>query len=236
MMNPERKTHNMSVETGRAETLEATSSVTLPYAVGTLNGLYAVLVHAAKDNKTPVIATVRVDSRAFVATDRYTVGRWTHSDQNELSTDSPNILVPRSAAEWLTKQLPKAIGKTESELADPDSGRPTATITFTPESITVLSDAGDILAVTRFEPITGNFPPVEKLLGRIEFATDARPIALDPKHLDKFSKGAVRAASRDAAITMEFDSEPSGKTGRAYITFGEHFDGLMQLSTVRGSR
>lgn len=224
----------MSVEIGREEALDAVRSVTLPYTPSALSGLYAVLLHAAKDDKTSVIATVRVDARTFVATDRMTVGRWTHSAQNAPTDDSPTILVPRLAAEWLTKQLPKTLGMTETHLTGQIAEHTSTTIAFASESISVISDAGDVLATTRFEPVTGNFPPVEKLFEKIECATDAHPIALATKHLDKFSKGAVRVAKRDASLTMTPTVGSTGKPGPVLVTFGEHFDGLVQPESTTG--
>jgi hypothetical protein len=190
--------------------------------VATLNGLFAVTLHASKDDITPVIKTVRVTNKTFIATDRYSVGQWEHTPDAPDSDFS--LIIPKAAAEWLTKQTPKVLGFTEYALSNKETG---ASIEFAHDSI-IISYDGDILAVTRFAVIGGNFPPVERLLANAVITTDATPVSLNPAFLERFTKGCVRIDKKGVVRISLTKTENPAKPGPVFIEFGEHFTGLLQ--------
>lgn len=213
------------------------NAVTLPYSLGLLNGLFAVALHASRDDITPIIGTVQVTPRHFIATDRYSVGQWEHTIPAAGYADDPRaVMVPRTAAEWLTKQQPKALGFTGRDIAA--SGA--LEVTFRADSITVQwAGGGDVLAVTRYAPIVGNYPPVARLLPDTDDVEDipAAPVALGAAQLEKFTKGCAKVAGKDAAIRIiPSKTANPAKPGPVLITFGQHFRGLLQPSVMLDRR
>lgn len=201
-------------------------TVTIPFNDENLNGMFAVHLHAAKDK---IIETVQVSASKFVATDRYTVGEYTHTPDTT-KDDSETVLIPAAAALWLTKQTPKSLG-VASVTAQQKYDDPSLVIVFTAESVTIKwdGDAGEVLAVTRFTPVAGNFPPVARL-----FADNPKPAALSvllsPVHLDKFTKGATRLLGKGQPfeVTVVDSGSNPDKPGPVRILIGERFRGLLQ--------
>lgn len=214
------------LDTPRTET----TTVTLPYRPDTLAGIYAAAQSASKDDMTPAICTVRVDHRTFLATDRYTVGEWTHDAEGDES--APFVLVPRTAAEWLAKQLPKTLGYTVAELTprvgDSAGNVDHATISFTGESVTI-NYRGAILATTRFAEISANFPPVARLFpSENDYAVDALPVRLAPDHLNKCIRAVAKAGDKHEPLTFQFTKTASAhKPGPVLVTFGTRYRALI---------
>jgi hypothetical protein len=217
------------------------STIELPYTAELLDGMFAVAQHASKDNATPIITMVKVCPRFFVATNRYTVGRWEHNTEAEVGpvtaegvlVNDPDavVLIPRKAAEWLAKQTPKVLGVTDPRLVAGSS----YVVVFTPESVTIkwAGPEGEVLAVTRFEVVTGNFPPVERLIPEVtaEYAPeDILPVvSLNPAHLEMFIRGAKRTLYREAPMRFRLTkTENPSKPGPVVITFADRFVGLLQ--------
>jgi hypothetical protein len=219
-------------------TAERTRTLTIPYSENALNGLYAVTLHASKDDVTPIICAVEVGSRFFTATDRYTVGQWEHTapdadSEPNTAADEVTILLPRKTAEWLAKQTPKVLG-IDALTAGAHS------ILIEDGAVSILENAGEetgrTIAVQRFEKISGNFPPVARLFpdeSTLEANAGDTPTAvnLKPAVLEKFTKGAIRAGDRNEA--MRFQLTTSGnpkKPGPVLVTFGSsrQFKGLLQ--------
>jgi hypothetical protein len=197
--------------------------IVVPYSSELLDGLYAVVQHASKDDVIPVICTVRVTPRTFTATDRYSVGEWTHTSTGD--DEAGAILLPRVAAEWLTKQTAKLIGA---------AGFPVGAlfIHFMEESVEIRwsEDAsGDIVAVTRFTAIEGNFPPVARLFSMGDAVNNDVPlyVGLSPAFLEKFTRGAKKVGYRDEPMRIQL-TKGGDKPGPVLITFGQHFRGLLQ--------
>ena len=197
-------------------------TVTLPYTSAILAGAYAVALHTSKDDVTPIICTVRVSPRYFMATDRYSVGRFEHTPEGD---DGEAVMVPRAAMEWLTKQSPKALGKVQRDsMAD-------VRVTFTSESVT-LEEGEQTLAVQRFAPVAGTFPPVGRLVDGAEAATDGAAVNLNPRFMERFTKGAARVLEPHGALRMEFTKTANpDKPGPVIFSFGA-FKGLLQPNLI----
>lgn len=220
-------------------TAPTVETVTLPYSVATLGGIYAVALHASKDDVTAVICTVQVTPRYFLATDRYSVGQWEHTvpadgyAAHAADTDPRAVLIPRTAAEWLAKQTPKVLGHLEYDLTKKDGG---AQIEFSREAI-IVTHNGDILAVTRFLAIGGQFPPVARLFPDTDDAPDqaAGIVALGPAQLEKFTKGAARIDKNAPLYMTPTKTANTHKPGPVLITFGK-FRGLVQPNLMLARR
>ena len=224
-------TDNTQTGTTTPENAAAFDTVTIPYSQATLGGMYAVALHSSKDDVTPVICAVKVSTHTFLATDRYSVGEWTHTPEaSDIADSTPAsdlaLLIPRSAAEWLAKQGAKALGAFEHALSE-EGG---AVIVFSRDSIAIQwEQSGQVLAVTRFAEVQGNFPPVERLLSGAVAAEDApSAISLKPAFIERFTKGAAKTLEREAALTMRFTKTANpNKPGPVIFEFAQ-FRGLLQ--------
>jgi len=225
-------TDNTQTGTTAPENAAQLDTITIPYSQATLGGMYAVALHSSKDDVTPVICTVRVTDRTFIATDRYSIGEWTHTPEASDTADSTPasdlvLLIPRSAAEWLAKQSPKVLGFGPRDTILLESG---LVVVFARDSITIQWEtSGTVLAVTRFAEVGGNFPPVARLLSGAVAAEDApSAISLKPAFVEKFTKGAAKTLEREAALTMRFTkTESPSKPGPVIFEFAQ-FRGLLQ--------
>lgn len=210
-------------------------AITPPYSETLLAGLGAVLLHASKDDVTPAINAVRVSSRTFVATDRYTVGEWTH---NESAPDTQDgFTIPRGAAEWLTKQTAKALNRDARAITVSPNDEPAVTIEFTADSITIRerftendgTPSTRVLAVTTFGSMAAySFPPVARLFPDRDAEPDAAParVALNPAYIERFTKGAVKTGERHAPLTMTYTATSNpNKPGPVLFTFGRKENG-----------
>lgn len=210
-----------------------TTTVVIPLTDETLAGLSAVMQHASKDDITPVICTVQVNAQTFVATDRYSVGEYTHDAA--AAEPGESVTIPRSAAEWLTKQNQKSLGAVARTTA------PLFAAIVTAESIIIrwASDdnvSGAIVAVHTFLEVKGNYPPVARLFP----AKDAEPkimttpvVSLGAVQLEKFTRGCKKMMGTHSPMTITFQpSENSNKPGPVLITFGA-FRGLLQPNWLK---
>lgn len=221
------------------------STIELPYTTELLGGMFAVAQHASKDDVTPIITVVKVCPRFFVATNRHTAGRWEHTTEAEAGpvtaegvlVNDPDavVMVPRKAAEWLAKQTPKVLG-----VLDPARvSEPPYVVVFTPESVTIkyAGPEGQVLAVTRFEPVEGRFPPVERLILEVIVGCvpeDVLPVvSLRLEFLEMFIRGAKRTLYREAPMRFRLTkTENPGKPGPVVITFAGRFVGLLQPNLI----
>lgn len=226
-------------------------SITLPYSQSLLNGMFAVALHASKDDMSPIIETVKVDARTFIATDRYTIGQWEHTtlaESNERNGEQgpanpdAHVLVPRTAAEWLAKQSLRTLGFDRYMLET------ALTVTFAPDHISIqwATDASatstngepQVVAITRFAELKGNYPPVARLLTEESDYVNKdhnapAMIALGPEHLDKVIKGCKRAGDRNEPIRMWLTkSDYSDKPGPIGISFAKRFLGAIQPNLI----
>ena len=210
----------------------ALDTITLPYSQATLGGMFAVALHSSKDDVTPVIESVRVTAHTFLATDRFSVGEWTHTPEtSDTATSDVAVLIPRSAAEWLAKQGAKGLGFGPRDTLLLESG---LVVVFARDSITIQwAESGQVLAVTRFAEVKGNFPPVERILAGAVAAEDApSAISLKPAFVEKFTKGAAKTLEREGAFTMRFTkTENPSKPGPVIFEFAQ-FRGLLQPNLI----
>ena len=221
-------TDNTQTSTTAPENAAQLDTITIPYSQATLGGIFAVALHSSKDDVTPVVCTVKVSTHTFLATDRYSIGEWTHTPEASATpTSDVALLIPRSAAEWLAKQGAKALGFIPRDARMLEEG---AVIVFSRDSITIQwAESGQVLAVTRFAEVKGNFPPVGRLLAGAVAAEDApSAISLKPAFIERFTKGAAKTLEREAALTMRFTktANPS-KPGPVIFEFAR-FRGLLQ--------
>lgn len=204
-------------------TPELSHTLAFPYD-DAFAGIASVLPHASKDGMTPIICAVHVSAEAFIATDRYAIGMYTHGAPIHPDTDA--VVLPRTAAEWLGKQTPKALG------LDRHTATTALLVTITADSVTITRD-GDTLAFHRFEAPYGQFPPVARLLNGWKPATDAQPTALKPEFVTRFSVSASKLIDKSEAYTLELGHTDSGKPGPVRFTIGDKFTGLLQPNLIR---
>lgn len=208
-------------------TPELATSLTIGYA-DALSGIAAVLPCAAPAKEiSAVLVAVLVTPEHFIATDRYTIARYAHRAPIHPETDA--VIIPRQAAEWLTKQTAKMLNRDATYLAS--AGR----VEFTAEGVTITAD-GDVLAVTTFGAVGGNFPPVARLIDGWEAATEAQPVSLDTKLLARFDKSVTALSTRhdNPSFILEFGKSGYGdKPGPLRATIGDRFDGLIQPKLIR---
>ncbi len=219
-----------------APAFTADGTLTLRYSERLLAGIAAVALHCAPAKEiVPVIQTVRVSPRTFIATDRYSVGQWTHNpladDMQDSYAGEGHVLIPQNAAVWLSKQTSKMLG------LDPRFAADALVIDFTPESVTVRYAEGErtILATTRFAKVGGNFPPVARLFPPADFEPYSGTVALKPAYLERFTKGSKLTSEREAAMRMTNGPTANpNKPGPVLIEFGkssddeQSFRGLLQ--------
>ena len=221
-------TDNTQTGTTAPDNAAALDTITVPYSQATLGGMFAVALHSSKDDVTPVICAVKVSTHTFLATDRYSIGEWTHTPEaSDTAASDLALLIPRSAAEWLAKQSPKVLGFGPRDTLLLESG---LVVVFARDSITIQWEtSGTVLAVTRFAEVKGNFPPVGRLLANAVAAEDApSAISLKPASIEKFTKGAAKTLEREGAFTMRFTkTENPNKPGPVIFEFAK-FRGLLQ--------
>lgn len=214
----------MTDTTPDTETTELAHTLTFPYA-DAFAGIASVLPHASKDDFTPAICAVQVTPEHFLTTDRYAIGRYKHGAAIHPDTDS--VLIPREVAEWLGKQTAKALGLDRYTPTD------TLTVTITDREISIRDRDGAVLTSRAFVAVTGNFPPVERLLNDWEPMVDAVPVALKPEFVTRFSVSATKLIDKHSAYTFELGgSKGSTKPGPVKFTIGDKFDGLLQPNLI----
>lgn len=210
------------------------TAITLPLTPALTAGMAATLAHASRDKVTPVIATVQVTRRHFVATDRYTVGQYEHTTlaesverHGEEGPADPDaaILLPMDAADWLAKHKP--------------TGR--QTVTLTPDSVAIHweNDAdGAPIASRSFAPIVGNYPPVARLIPeRTDAPQEILPTSLGVDSLTKLAKSATALGRADRTknipVRFQFAGSDGYKSAPVMATVGERFVSLIQPILVR---
>jgi hypothetical protein len=226
------------------------TTITLPYSPATINGMAAVALHASKDGFTPILCAVQVTQRHFVATDRFTVGQWEHTSMSESierhgetgpADPDATIILPRTAAEWLTKQLPKPLGI--DRLISRQNVFDEVEIVITNESISIQysGPTPTVIATTVFPELKGNYPPISRLFPADISDPGNAPAQLNPTYLAKFCTGAAKAADKNSPILMTNTRvKDSYKPGPVLIEFaadkacesGYRFRGLIQPNLI----
>lgn len=205
---------------------DLSTALTIGYT-DAMSGIAAVLPCAAPaKDMSAVLVAVLVTPEHFIATDRYTIARYTH--RTPIHPDTDSAIIPRQAAEWLTKQTAKMLNRDVTYLAS--AGR----VEFTAEGVTITAD-GDVLAVTTFGAVGGKFPPVARLIDGWQAATEAQPVSLDTKLLARFDKSVTALSTRHYGpeFILELGASSTGKPGPLRVTIGDRFDGLIQPKLIR---
>jgi hypothetical protein len=226
------------------------TTITLPYSPATIAGMAAVVLHASKDGVTPIICAVQVTQRHFVATDRFTVGQWEHTSLSESierhgeagpADPDATIILPRTAAEWLSKQLPKPLDIDRPNSRQDVSERVEIVIANVSISIQYSGPTPTVIASTVFPEIKGNYPPTSRLFPAEISDPGNAPARLNPTLLAKFCTGAAKAAEKESPILMtNTQVGDSHKPGPVLIEFaadevcesGYRFRGLIQPNVI----
>lgn len=202
------------------------TEIRFDYSEKMQGGLFAVAQHASKGKDAGILNAVKVTPTVFVATNRYTVGEFTHTEGTDAGDVS--VLIPRSAAEWLAKQTPKAVGFPSGLVAG------AASVVVTPTSITIRwnGDEGQVIAVTNFPSVTGNFPPVQRLFPSESnpvkpWSGDSPVVRLNPEFLEFFTRGAKRIDKGESITFTLQGSDNPHKPGPVLVELGA-FRGLIQ--------
>lgn len=233
--------------------------VTLPYSARLVAGVGACLPHMSTDKMTPVIASLRVCGQYLIATDRYSGGRFEHTrpfewaalhgaDAAPQGNDDAAILLPASAALWLSKQSPKSLGldylKNTSAWHAGDDANATepidaiaVVIVFERDSITIrYGIAGNVIAVHTFAPLGGNFPPVGRLFDTFKPADemgDAFGVhRWSGSNLEKVAKGIKVLEPKGAAQFQSSTSREAHRPGPTRVVIGKRFEMLLQPNLI----
>lgn len=200
----------------------------------------AVLPHASKDDMRPVICAAMVTHEYVIATDRYSVGRWTWhtgiqpnvSDDVKLAQAANNltteIVIPCEAVEWVTKI---ALAKLRHTSGNSSFGVNLYALTITKtvsedhkvqDDITLaITFSGKVERSQAFDVMVGNYPPVNRLLEDWEPADNAVPVGIEPSRLERVTTFAKRTY-KEQPVKMEIGktSNPS-KPGPMRLTIDQ---------------
>ncbi|CAM5530275.1 hypothetical protein [Leifsonia shinshuensis] len=204
-----------------AEEVELETTLTFAYDVA-FRGIAAVVPHIAKDDMSRIINGVLVSPTEFVGTDRYSAVRWTHGTAIHPDTDS--VVLPRAAAEWLGKQTPRALGLSTGALTQQ------LRVRVTDHDIAIFWVHVDEspLATMRFEPVSGNYPPVLRLIDGFTPSEEAYSVLLDGDKLARFATSRKKSGTA-APLRVELgECSARAKSAPIRVTFGDHFAGLLQ--------
>lgn len=181
-------------------------SVTLPLTPELAAGFAAVAVHASADKVRPITTGMRVSHRYLTATDMYSVARFEHTTyaesverHGESGPADPGwtVVIPADVAAWASKLKPVRYVE--------------ETLTITDDTAT-LTRGGVAIESRTFVALTGNFPPVERLIPEIsDAAIDAEPFSLGAAMLAKLAKSAapLARAAKAKDLPMRFQLTPA---------------------------
>lgn len=193
-------------------------TLTFPFTPALAAGFAAVLPHTSADKFTPVLAGVCVTPQHILATDRYSIGRYRHSDDTPAESDGWMIL-PRDAAEWIARYKF-------------DRYAPALTLTITPDALTLTNDAGAVVASRAHVLVAGNYPPVARLFPEVsDDAADVLPFHLGADKLADVVKSAQLLGRADKSKIYLSTPDVLGKYTPVHMTVGDRFDALLQPVT-----
>jgi hypothetical protein len=224
------------------------TSIDMPFteAVAAFN---AVMVHASKDDFTPVIRGVYVTAEgSLVATDRYTVGRYKPEyDSHDFmrprfeGDDFGGAILPLDAVKWVAKM--RATQLSGGKFA---AGHHAVRFVFDSSTQSVLvalvqnvdwerfdehEDASDaVVQQARFSLVGGNFPPVDRLFPNesTQYALSG-PISLKMEFVSRIATATKWLGDRSDVARFQFTkTDNPNKPGPVYVQVGERFDALIQ--------
>lgn len=196
--------------------------ITLPFTADLIAGFSAVAVHASRDKVTPVITGVQLTGTHVIGTDRYTVGRYRHADDDAPVSDE-SVILTADAVAWITRHKLDRYTPALALTVDDETG--TLTLTRT--------DDGTAYASMTGATMTGNYPPVARLFPQhTTDSADILPIYLGADilaHVVKSAQIIGRAAkAKNQPIRFQFAGSDGYKSSPVYVTVGDRFDGLIQ--------
>lgn len=184
------------------------------YNAELLSGLAAVSVTAPNDASTPVLHAVRISARQAVSSDRMLATRLII---DESATDEDGVLVPAPALRWLQKQTLRQLDTAAAEIV----------VHFTNHAILIVGD-GTVIAELDFEPITGFFPPIERLFapdGLIPDEATASSYSAETLNLlAKIGRAIAPPRKPQGPITFTTTTWPGGLSAsraRVVVTFAD---------------
>lgn len=180
--------------TADAPTVTTAPAIVLPLTADLTAAFRAILPFTSKDTVTPTLGAVKVTHRHILATDRYAIGQYEHTTyaesferHGEEGPASPDfaVLIPRDVAEWIGKHKPT-------------SGQ---TLTVTTDAVTI-GWTTEIESSRAFLPVTGNYPPVERLIAEpSDDDVEVSPFAIGTDRLEqlvKAGKALARVVGKNA--------------------------------------
>ncbi|WP_448812148.1 hypothetical protein [Agromyces bauzanensis] len=220
---------SMTTPTTEAGTA-AFPTLTVPIAEA-IAAFSAVLPHSTKDPITPILGTVLVSGRSIIATDRYTVGRYTF----ETSEATEDFLVPREAAEWVSKIVTRGLRRATRAGSTSEGYGIELAVVGGAVNVSIVFGEGDDYAVERMQqfdpaPSTADrFPPVARLIPEDPASRpEASFVALSPENLEKVTGWAKKYAKNEAVhFTLAAAENGSDKPAPVYFKIGG-LDGLIQ--------
>lgn len=211
------------------------STITMPFDEAVL-AMGALLPHAAKDDVTNVIESVRFEPSAsgtsILATDRYSIGQWT----TEATVEGDGFTIPRNAAEWIAKLKPADLRMSGGRNG---RGGQDYFVTIRQDDVDTQveirygdADAPKVEKSQTFDRVTGNYPPVGRILATAEAAEPfTGAFALSALSLTKVLANTKLLEDRGGAARFAATvSDNPAKPGPVRVTFaGEHrFQTIMQ--------
>jgi hypothetical protein len=203
-------------------------TITIPFTQAT-KAFGSVLPHASKDPVTPIITYVGVtpipdeEGKSYVvATDRYSVGRYTINAVVDQPDDAPMFAVTRPVAEYISKLTPAGLryGKT---VLSPYGIRITKFAESSSILVEVLYDDNVEKSQAFDTTIAANFPPVLRLFPDLddEKARGVDAVALSTSILTKaIASHKFAADDKNDAITFHLFHSPNGKPAPVYAKVG----------------
>lgn len=203
------------------------NAITMPFEEA-VKAMGALLPHAAKDDVTNVIESVRFEPSArgasLLATDRYSVGQWT----TQATVSGEGFTIPRNAAEWIAK-----LEGADLRMSGGRNGRGGADyfVTIRQDDVDTRveirwgdPDAPKVEKSQTFDRVTGNYPPVGRILATAETAEPfTGTFALSVLSLTKVLANAKLIGSKEAArFTATVSSNPA-KPGPVRVSFAGEY-------------
>jgi hypothetical protein len=212
------------------------STITMPFNEA-VEAMGALLPHAAKDDIMGTLVSVRLEPSARVAmllaTDRYSVGQWT----TEATVEGEGFIIPRNAAEWIAKLKPADLRMSGGRNG---RGGQDYFVTIRQDDVDTqveirYGDAGapKVEKSQTFDRVTGNYPPVGRILATAEAAEPfTGAFALSALSLTKVLANA-KLIGGDARFAATVSDNPA-KPGPVRVTFaGEHrFQTIVQPNLI----
>lgn len=192
-------------------------SITLPLSVA-IDAALAVKAHMGVDGNTPILSSARLsvneDGATLVSTDRYTIASYNLAESDVEDGDLPNSLsvtLPATLIAWLAALKPTALECNHRYVPyvvriDVEDGEDQEERAIMAHVKPRNEDRVEIS--TSHRSVTGNYPPVDRLLPAKGEGLSALPdvMLLNPKHLERVTS----YAKRDKDRKVQFGASSTG--------------------------